>query len=140
MSKTFIALGDSKPAALDIGDVVTNIPFFPNIRLSQVRESQRLDSTVTMPRLRVAVVEAMASTNSELAVWADQQKSRGFRTLADVQVDQLGVRGSMEQGSQLRGPGSNGTDNRLKAHWCSEEHLFPFCLTGKGAIYGWARN
>ncbi len=51
-----------------------------------------------------------------------------------------GVRGSMEQGSQLRGPGSNGTDNRLKAHWCSEEHLFPFCLTGKGAIYGWARN
>ncbi|PHV11324.1 head completion/stabilization protein [Chitinimonas sp. BJB300] len=89
MSKTFIALGDSKPAALDIGDVVTNIPFFPNIRLSQVREAQRLDSTVTVPRLRVAVVEAMASTNSELAVWADQQKSRGFRTLADVPADQL---------------------------------------------------
>ncbi|MGQ5524840.1 head completion/stabilization protein [Chitinimonas sp. PSY-7] len=90
MSKTFIALGESKPTATDTGDEIINTPFFPSIRLSEVREVQRLDSTVTPPRLRHAVVEAMASANAELAVWADQQKSRGHMSLAVVPVDAIG--------------------------------------------------
>ena len=90
MSKTFIALGEPKPLATDTGDEITNIPFFPNIRLSQVREVQRLDGTVTPPRLRHAVVEAMASANAELANWADQQKSRGVRSLDAVPAEVIG--------------------------------------------------
>lgn len=89
MTRSFIALGDSTPAPTTPQDSISNIPFFPAIQLSQVREVQRLDSTVTPARLRAAVIEAMADVNAELAVWADGHKSLGVAKLADLPADQI---------------------------------------------------
>lgn len=63
---------------------VKNDGWFPDIDLKSMREDMRLDGTVTAPRLRRSVINAVASVNAELADWQAMQRSAGYGDLAGV--------------------------------------------------------
>jgi hypothetical protein len=69
--------------------VIPASPFWPSIDPEKIRESHRIDSTITAPRLLDALVEAMASVNAELAVWRAAQIAAGKNTLADVAAETI---------------------------------------------------
>lgn len=80
MSTGFIA---TAPTAPDEGDIA-NSPFWPAISLSDLRETVRLDGTVTTARLTHAVVDAITSVNRDLADWLRARQAEGHATLAAV--------------------------------------------------------
>lgn len=80
MSTGFIA---TAPTAPDEGDIA-NIPFWPAISLPELRETVRLDGTVTTARLTHAVVDAITSVNRDLADWRSARQAEGHATLAAV--------------------------------------------------------
>jgi hypothetical protein len=61
--------------------------FWPDIDPAKVRDDQRIDNTVTPPRLRHALVEAIATTNHALLKWRSAQQAGGFAKLDDVPAD-----------------------------------------------------
>jgi hypothetical protein len=63
---------------------VTNDGFFPDIDLNQLRETMRLDGTVTNARLRSAAIEAVIAINHELAAWSDAQVAAGVICLDEI--------------------------------------------------------
>ncbi|MGE9755734.1 head completion/stabilization protein [Bacillus inaquosorum] len=80
MSTGFIA---TAPTAPDEGDIA-NSPFWPAISLPDLRETVRLDGTVTTARLTHAVVDAITSVNRDLADWRSARQAEGHATLAAV--------------------------------------------------------
>ncbi|MNR99010.1 Phage head completion protein (GPL) [compost metagenome] len=80
MSTGFIA---TAPTAPDEGEI-TNSPFWPAISLPDLRETVRLDGTVTTARLKHAVVDAITSVNRDLADWRRAREAEGNATLAAV--------------------------------------------------------
>lgn len=64
-------------------------PFWPDIDPAQIRDEQRIDGTVTPPRLRAAVIEAIAAANSELRAWRIGWNDLGIVTLADVPAEDI---------------------------------------------------
>nr|WP_255315250.1 head completion/stabilization protein [Pandoraea pnomenusa] len=58
--------------------------FFPDIDLDAMRDTQRLDGTVTTVRLQAEVVEAMLHANAELSAWRALREAEGYTSLADV--------------------------------------------------------
>lgn len=80
MSTGFIA---TAPTAPDEGDIA-NSPFWPAISLADLRETVRLDGTVTTARLTHAVVDAITSVNRDLADWRSARQAEGHATLAAV--------------------------------------------------------
>ncbi|UUI60140.1 head completion/stabilization protein [Aeromonas salmonicida] len=80
MSTGFIA---TAPTAPDEGDIA-NSPFWPAISLPDLRETVRLDGTVTTARLTNAVVDAITSVNRDLADWRSARQAEGHTTLAAV--------------------------------------------------------
>ncbi|HEH9409732.1 TPA: head completion/stabilization protein [Aeromonas salmonicida] len=80
MSTGFIA---TAPTAPDEGEI-TNSPFWPAISLPDLRETVRLDGTVTTARLTHAVVDAITSVNRDLADWRSARQAEGHATLAAV--------------------------------------------------------
>ncbi|WP_346209113.1 head completion/stabilization protein [Aeromonas salmonicida] len=80
MSTGFIA---TAPTAPDEGDIA-NSPFWPAISLPDLRETVRLDGTVTTARLTHAVVDAITSINRDLADWRSARQAEGHATLAAV--------------------------------------------------------
>jgi hypothetical protein len=76
--------------ALSNAALVTNDGWFPAIDLTALRAAMRLDGTVTHERLRCAVIDAIASVNTELAVWRDAQRAAGHACLADVPAPSIG--------------------------------------------------
>jgi len=67
------------------GAAVANDGFFPDIDLQRLRNTARLDGTVTEDRLRNAVVDAVISVNNELADWKARQQLTGVRVLAQLE-------------------------------------------------------
>lgn len=63
--------------------------FWPDIDPAQIRDEQRIDGTVTAPRLRAAVIEAIAATNAELRTWRIGQQDLGIAKLTDVQAEEI---------------------------------------------------
>lgn len=63
--------------------------FWPEIDPVEIREAQRLDNTVTPPRLRAALVEAAITTIESLAVWKTDQITLGYATLTAVPSDAI---------------------------------------------------
>lgn len=65
-------------------NTLENAPFWPSFDLDDLRQSLRIDASVTHARLRDAAVEAMMSVNRELAGWRKAQQEQGYTTLAAV--------------------------------------------------------
>jgi len=80
MSTGFIA---TAPTAPDEGEITSN-PFWPAISLADLRETVRLDGTVTTARLKHAIVDAITSVNRDLADWSIARQAEGNATLAAV--------------------------------------------------------
>lgn len=80
MSTGFIA---TAPTAPDEGQV-TSDPFWPAISLPDLRDTVRLDGTVTTARLKHAVIDAITSVNRDLADWRRAREAEGVATLAAV--------------------------------------------------------
>lgn len=80
----------SRPTSLDAPDepedlaVIANDGFFPDIDPAEIRKAGRISSTVTAPRLRAALVNAIITARNDLAAWADTQTAAGYATLAAV--------------------------------------------------------
>ncbi|QJT12825.1 head completion/stabilization protein [Aeromonas sp. 2692-1] len=83
MSTGFIA---TAPTAPDEGEIA-NSPFWPAISLADLRETVRLDGTVTTARLKHAVVDAITSVNRDLADWRSARQVEGHATLAAVPIE-----------------------------------------------------
>lgn len=80
MSTGFIA---TAPTAPDEGEIA-NSPFWPAISLADLRDTVRLDGTVTTARITQAVVDAITSVNRDLADWRSERQAEGHTTLAAV--------------------------------------------------------
>jgi hypothetical protein len=80
MSTGFIATAPTAPAEgeIDSGS------FWPAISLSDLRDTVRLDGTVTTARLKHAVIDAVTSVNRDLADWRSARQSEGHATLVSV--------------------------------------------------------
>lgn len=71
------------PTAPDEGEI-TSGPFWPAISLADLRDTVRLDGTITTARLTHAVVDAITSVNRDLADWRSARQAEGHATLAAV--------------------------------------------------------
>ena len=80
MSTGFIA---TAPTAPDEGEI-TSSPFWPAISLADLRDTVRLDGTVTTARLTHAVIDAITSVNRDLAEWRSARQAEGHASLAAV--------------------------------------------------------
>lgn len=69
---------------------ITSSPFWPAIVPAEIRADQRIDNTVTPPRLKAALIEAIATTNGSLSGWrTTHQVLNGYATLADVPAEEI---------------------------------------------------
>lgn len=66
---------------------INSNPFWPSIDLDKLRETLRIDSSVTPARLETAVVAAIISINRDLAKWRTARQAEAFTTLAGVPDD-----------------------------------------------------
>ncbi|WP_323890561.1 head completion/stabilization protein [Aeromonas caviae] len=80
MSTGFIANAPTSPAEGEIDST----PFWPAISLPDLRDTVRLDGTVTTARLKHAVIDAITSVNRDLADWRRAREAEGVTTLAAV--------------------------------------------------------
>ncbi|HAU4905275.1 TPA: head completion/stabilization protein [Aeromonas hydrophila] len=80
MSTGFIANAPTSPAEGEID----SSPFWPEISLPDLRDTVRLDGTVTTARLKHAVIDAITSVNRDLADWRRAREAEGVATLAAV--------------------------------------------------------
>ncbi|MDX7854344.1 head completion/stabilization protein [Aeromonas caviae] len=80
MSTGFIANAPTSPTEGEID----SSPFWPAISLPDLRDTVRLDGTVTTARLKHAVIDAITSVNRDLADWRRAREAEGVATLAAV--------------------------------------------------------
>lgn len=80
MSTGFIANAPTSPAEGEID----SSPFWPAISLPDLRDTVRLDGTVTTARLKHAVIDAITSVNRDLADWRRAHEAEGVTSLAAV--------------------------------------------------------
>ena len=112
------------PAADPEETPIVSGPFWPNIDPATIREAQRIDNTVTPERLRMALIEAIASTNHKLRTWREAQAALGYVTLATVPADEIDETSILEH-RYLRAVGCLAKALLL-------ERLRDFDATGKG--------
>lgn len=77
----FIAISNTKESD-DLE--IKNIAFFPNILIKEVRESQRLDGTVTTTRLKHSIISAIITINDDLNTWRLIQQSKGYNSIKEI--------------------------------------------------------
>jgi hypothetical protein len=63
--------------------------FWPDIDPVEIREAQRIDNTVTAPRLKTALVEAIATTNYALRQYRIAQQAIGIAALIAVEAEEI---------------------------------------------------
>lgn len=81
--------GGLPPSPSAPGAHINSDPFWPSIDLDKMRETLRIDSSVTPARLETAVIAAVISVNRDLAEWCDAKQANGYTTLADVPSKQI---------------------------------------------------
>lgn len=82
---SFIAPARTTSAGAPGADAtIVNDGWFPDINIGDLRESTKLDGTVTTERLRRAVIEAISTVNADLAQWQSVQIAAGHTDLASV--------------------------------------------------------
>ena len=69
---------------LDEVDRIRNSDFFPDIRLSELRNTMRADGTISESRLKAATIEAMATVNQQLKPLTEKAAS-----LDEIESDTL---------------------------------------------------
>lgn len=72
--------------------VITNDGFWPDIDLTDVRNAQRINSSVTDARVETALVNAMLTANRELAHRKLRYQAEGHTNLDAVPADEIGGR------------------------------------------------
>lgn len=77
---------DKQPPA----EKITNDGFFPDIDPADVRDTVRINGTVTELRLVESIQNAMAAINRELKDWRFEQQSIGYGDLSEVPADKVG--------------------------------------------------
>lgn len=77
------------PATPETPVTIKNDGWYPDVDLSDFRDAMRLDGTVTTPRLKQAVVDAIISVNRALATWKSGYVTAGIAKLADIQADEV---------------------------------------------------
>jgi len=75
----FTANASRPPASQDVG----SDPFWPTVNMEDLRNTVRIEGSVTNERLRMALVNAVITVNDELAKWK-AERSASFQTLAEV--------------------------------------------------------
>lgn len=83
-------LATQPPPAATAEPQIANDGWFPDLDPVAVRAQARLDGTVTAPRLRAALLHAMADINAELAHWRAAHQAAGVSSLADLPGAELG--------------------------------------------------
>ncbi|MDX7612172.1 head completion/stabilization protein [Aeromonas caviae] len=68
---------------------ISSAPFWPVIKLADLRAIMRTDGTITTERLRHAVIDAIAAVNSDLSSWAINRQGGGYIALADVPAESI---------------------------------------------------
>lgn len=76
--------GGLTPSTPVPGVHINSEPFWPSIDLDNLRETLRIDSSVTPARLETAVIAAVISVNRDLAVWREAQQAAGHDSLESV--------------------------------------------------------
>lgn len=82
----FIVTAPAEPAS---ETPIASGPFWPDIDPAEQRTAQRIDNTVTADRLRMALIESIATTNYALRAWRDEQTALGYATLSDVPAETI---------------------------------------------------
>lgn len=59
-------------------DVIKNTSFWPDVRVSEFRRDMRMDGSVTDPRLRLALLTAIAEVNADLYEFREKQRAQGY--------------------------------------------------------------
>lgn len=77
--------------------IVTNDGFFPDINMDTLRDTMRMDGTVTAARLRDATIAAVIEVNSELQAWRAGKIAAGVTELAQLQPRIGGVAVAVSQ-------------------------------------------
>jgi len=75
------------PAAAE--PAISNSFFWPEISPAELRDTLRLEGTVTPKRLRSVAISAMTEVNAELFNYRAAQMTCGFKELADVPADDI---------------------------------------------------
>lgn len=83
---TLIVPAPSTPAS---EPPIVSSAFWPEVDPVQIRGDQRIDNSITPIRLRAALIEAIATTNSALTTWRFTQVGAGFEALADVPAEKI---------------------------------------------------
>lgn len=84
----FIAIPDTPPPA-GTDNALANDGFFPDMALTLLRDSVRVDGGVPDIRLRESALAAIAAINQRLAAYALAAQASGFATLAGVPATQI---------------------------------------------------
>lgn len=82
---SFIAVA----GATEENAIIKNGNFWPDINLSKVRDTVRLDGTVTDDRLKHAAVAAIIDVNRDLKAFKDAKQKAGYTALADVPAEHV---------------------------------------------------
>ncbi|MDV5392269.1 head completion/stabilization protein [Shewanella xiamenensis] len=77
------------PATSSTASIITNDPFWPDIEPDVLRQTMRLDGTVTNERLEHAVINAALQVNSDLKNWRIGNQLLGFDSLVQVPAEQI---------------------------------------------------
>ncbi len=75
---------------------INNDAFFPAVDLAVLRDENRIDSTITEPRLRSQVIEAMINVNSQLKSVKDEAIENGINTLVEIEAEQVAGKSILE--------------------------------------------
>jgi hypothetical protein len=68
---------------------ITNIAFFPAIKIKDVREAQRLDGTVTTTRLKNAIISSIILVNDDLLHWRLAQQAKGINSIEELSEESI---------------------------------------------------
>lgn len=77
-------LATESPPPADQEGTLSNDGWFPNVDPIKIRAQARLDGTVTVDRLREAILDAMADVNQQLTGYKTEQLLAGNGALAEV--------------------------------------------------------
>lgn len=79
----------SAPTPETAEEEIASSAFWPAIDPVKIREQQRLDNTVTSPRLKAALIEAIATTNNSLRNWRLAQQTFGIESMESIDAEKI---------------------------------------------------